>query len=249
MNNEEARNILSVYRPGGADAGDPYFEGALKQARRDPELAQWFEDERRFDRAVSEALQSIDVPAEGKTDLLAVSKMDSRVRRFPQWANALAAGIVLAAGILFAWLAIGERKTDGIPVGEGVGAFVEMAAAAMPFDYRAESVAELSAWLGERGAPVPGKMPEGILAGESLGCRVFSDDAGNRISLLCFVVNGDFVHFFVTEDGLERFPQLVPGSWEVAEGWNTYSWIEEGRGYVVLSRAPRGELETWLQEV
>ena len=44
MKSKEARQLLEVYRPGGADAQDPQFQEALKQAGRDPALAGWFEE-------------------------------------------------------------------------------------------------------------------------------------------------------------------------------------------------------------
>ena len=43
MTNQDAKLVLSAYRPNGADARDPFFEQALQQANRDPELTEWFE--------------------------------------------------------------------------------------------------------------------------------------------------------------------------------------------------------------
>ena len=36
MNNQEAKFILSSYRPNGADARDALFQEALQQVRQDP---------------------------------------------------------------------------------------------------------------------------------------------------------------------------------------------------------------------
>ncbi len=251
MNNEEARRILSLYRPNGADAADPYFEEALRQARRDPELARWFDEERRLDRRISDALQGIQAPPNAREDLLAAGRLESRSHRFPQWMGGLAAAILLAAGLFFAWLMFDGGGRDGATVAdrENVGAFMEMAASAMPFGYRADSVAELSAWLDERGAPVPGVLPESLQTTGSIGCQVFQDPQGNEISLLCLVLNGEFVHLFVMRDESEFVRDWPRGTWKEQEGWSAYSWSDDGLGYVLLSRAPRSELEPLLKEV
>ncbi len=55
MNNEEARKILALYRPGTADQTDPSFKEALERAKPDaapagrqdkpePELGRWFQE-------------------------------------------------------------------------------------------------------------------------------------------------------------------------------------------------------------
>jgi hypothetical protein len=59
MDNEEAKFILRAYRPNGADAGDAKFCAALEQAKRDPELARWFERELALDKTVAGKVRAI----------------------------------------------------------------------------------------------------------------------------------------------------------------------------------------------
>ena len=63
MTNQDAKLVLSAYRPNGADARDPFFEQALQQAKRDPELMEWFEKQRAFDRVMVAKLRTIEPPA------------------------------------------------------------------------------------------------------------------------------------------------------------------------------------------
>src|SRR4029079_15043537 len=44
MNTQQAKEILSLYRPGTADAEDPSFAEALRLCERDPELERWFSE-------------------------------------------------------------------------------------------------------------------------------------------------------------------------------------------------------------
>jgi hypothetical protein len=41
MSIEDAKLILSAYRPGDQDADDPQFREALELTRHDPDLARW----------------------------------------------------------------------------------------------------------------------------------------------------------------------------------------------------------------
>lgn len=76
MNNQEAKWILQACRPGGRDDPDPMFAEALEQVRRDPELREWFVEERAFDSHVHDKLQqAITVPSGLKAALLAQRKM------------------------------------------------------------------------------------------------------------------------------------------------------------------------------
>ena len=251
MTNEEAKRILSAYRPDGEDAGDRYFEDALKQAERDPEMSLWFDEQRKFDHSVAAALQGIEVPAEAKRETMTAVRMEAKVRPFPRWIAGLAAALVLTGGLVFAWLAFGPTERWATVVsGDGpVRYFAEMTAQAMPFDYRADSVGDLSVWLQGRGAPYPNGLPESMGGAEAVGCQVFEGADGRTISLLCLVRNGEFVHLFVTEESHPAFADFPRNTWIEEEGWNAYSWQREGRGYVALSRAPRGELEPWFDEV
>ncbi|HTR42231.1 MAG TPA: hypothetical protein VMH87_11505, partial [Pseudomonadales bacterium] len=44
MNNDEAKQVLLLYRPGTSDAEDPETAAALALAKTDPELSRWLEE-------------------------------------------------------------------------------------------------------------------------------------------------------------------------------------------------------------
>jgi len=53
MNTEEAKFILSAYRPNGSDSDDATFADALRMAGDDPVLGAWFAQSRAHDAAVA----------------------------------------------------------------------------------------------------------------------------------------------------------------------------------------------------
>ncbi len=96
MDKEQARFILSSFRPDGADVGDPDFAEALKLAMENRELGEWLAHERAFDAAFAQALGSVDLPENLREDILACLSLERG--DFPQadeendaaWIGALA---------------------------------------------------------------------------------------------------------------------------------------------------------------
>ena len=74
MDREEARIILSAYRPGRDDAADPAFAPALALLDQDSELADWFTNQHALDLILQSAVQTIDPPADLKATILASAK-------------------------------------------------------------------------------------------------------------------------------------------------------------------------------
>jgi hypothetical protein len=69
--NQDVKLVLSSYRPNGADARDAFFEEALEQAKRDPELMEWFVKQRVFDDVIVSKLRTIEPPAGLNLEILA----------------------------------------------------------------------------------------------------------------------------------------------------------------------------------
>src|SRR5262245_32409065 len=99
MTREEAKRILAAYRPGHQDRLDSHFAEALQQAERDAELAQWFAEEREFDRAVAGHVSAVPVPFGLKTRILANTTPRTDAR--PRWVFALATTAAAAATLFF----------------------------------------------------------------------------------------------------------------------------------------------------
>ncbi len=98
MNNQEAKFILSAYRPSGEDAVDPKVAEALEQVRRDPELAEWLANKRAFDVAMSDIVCSAAIPRDLRGNILAGGKISQpKLWRTRPVIFALAAAIVLFA--------------------------------------------------------------------------------------------------------------------------------------------------------
>ena len=84
MEIEQAKFILSSFRPEGNDAQDPDFAEALALAAENRELGEWLSKERAQDATFSTALQSISLPEGLREDILASLNHDVEMIEDPE---------------------------------------------------------------------------------------------------------------------------------------------------------------------
>jgi hypothetical protein len=70
MDKEQARFILRSFRPDGADVNDADFAEALALAMKNRELGEWLAEERAFDAAFANALNTVALPETLRQDIL-----------------------------------------------------------------------------------------------------------------------------------------------------------------------------------
>ena len=145
MNNQEAKFILSAYRPSGEDACAAAFAAALEQVNRDPDLAAWFAGQRALDVATTNAICSIAIPQDLRANILAGAKISRR--RF--WGRrpallAIAASLVFFAVITDIWM----RPSHLDPwQNDALAAISKFVPDQDPFDHIAADSRELQQWL------------------------------------------------------------------------------------------------------
>lgn len=201
MSNNEAKFILTAYRPGGRDADDPAMAKALAQAKSDPSLGAWFAREQAHDRAMAAKLREIAPPAGLREAILTGARMSGeRLERAatttrrgwwmrPGWLAAAAAVAVLVS-VVASWRLAPVR---GATLEEFAVNFVEKG---FMLQKRSADVAVLKAWLGERRGPLPETLPVEFARLRALGCRTLNYK-GSEVSLLCFEHGGKEYHVFV----------------------------------------------------
>jgi len=247
MNNEQAKVILSAYRPGGEDAASPQFAEALEQARRDPELARWFAEERALDTAIAAKLKVAPVPAHLADTILAGRKV---IAPAPWWRQpgrlAAAAAVVFWLGLAAIWLptlraptlaqlqAAAPRLLDGLD----------------RLDLATNNLAGVRAWLASRSAHEDFVLPAGLQTMTPLGCRIF-DWQGRKVTLVRFKLDGTGgvageVHLFVVDAAALR---RAPGdSIRFAQlgRWATAAWREGSHVYVLATLGDEAKVRTLL---
>ncbi len=245
MNNDEAKFVLSGYRPGGEDAGDASFAEALAQANRDPALAQWFKEERAFDSAMSDALGAVPIPQNLRTNILAGGKISRpRFWQTRRTLLALAAGIVLLATLAGVWMR-GQSQLDQWQR-DALAVVPTMLTGETRFDFESKDAAVLQQWLQAQNAPAPTAMPVALQALPTLGCKTINSH-GHAVSIICFKMQtGELIHLAVTDQGKVSLPSAAQARFVQENGWKTASWSANGRAYMLATKAPEAELHAVL---
>jgi hypothetical protein len=246
MTNQEAKFILSAYRPSGEDAADPSVAEALEQARRDPELAQWFASERAFDVAMSDALCSTPLPAGLRENILAGGKISrTRVWRPRPAILALAAAVVVAAMIAGVWM----NRASGLDTWQrdALAVIPAMLTGEAKFDYESNDGRALQQWLQAQHAPAPAALPAMLQALPALGCKRISS-AGRPVSIICFQLHtGELVHLIVTDGSDPAHGPPQQPRFRKYEDWITATWSENGRAGMLATKASKRELRELLE--
>lgn len=245
MSNDEAKFLLSAYRPSGRDAADPALAAALEQAKCDPALGEWFARQQAHDRAMTAKLREIAPPAALRDAILAGARAGNqrptaRSRwRAPVWlAAAAAVAMLLSFG---AWWRFAPVHGASLP--DFALNFVDRG---FTLQKRGPDVAALKTWLAEQHGPLPEAIPAKFAELRALGCRLLNYE-GHDVSLVCFERGGKEFHVFVArrsdlpsveENATPRFidrGKLVAATWSDAKSH-----------YVVVSDAGMAALKQVL---
>jgi hypothetical protein len=236
MTNDEAKLVLSVYRPNGEDASDSFFAEALQQARRDPSLAAWLQEQQQFDTAMAADLRSVTAPSDAKAMIKA--SMGASTGRRRRWWPALLVAASVAVLLTSFWGL--NRQDAGLPL-------PEQASVAQLATYLAEhhasmglmshDFARVRQWIAERGGPLPEDLPPGLVRMNVLGCQTWDTSRG-KVSLVCFVGAGrQVLHLYVFENAAAHpgLPGLASPRLQQEGQWSFALWQHEGRAYVLGS--------------
>jgi hypothetical protein len=258
MNNEEAKFILSAYRPSGKDSMDPQMQAALDLARRNPAMDAWLRLEIKQDTEISTALRTTTVPPALRDQILAgekVTAFSGKSRRiWTSWLPLIAA--VLTIATTGSWLWTEQRPgQQNAPSSVVAGAkTAELAAwqkavlttlaptdgTPMRFDSVSKNPEHLLSWLKARGNPVSinfSKSGLNLNQLASLGCKVINLN-GQPVSIICFHLPDGKGEIHLAVADLKANPDAPksgasPGFLKHGK-WITASWAE-GDHWVMLA--------------
>lgn len=244
MNNQEAKFILSAYRPDGRDGGDPMFAEALAHAERDPELRAWFERQRKFDTTLSRRLQDVTPPAELRAAILAGGRVSRPRRKWwtqPGWLAAAAAMVLLAA-VAARW-----NRAPGDVTASRFAEFAmkDLAEAHGAHVGHPPEFAGLQATLSTANLPLakPGAMAIEVEDLRRKRCRS-ATIGGREVFEICFQRDGAWFHLYVAERrGFAPSPSDAPASIVATGDYAAATWADARNVYALVTQAGREVLK------
>lgn len=249
MDNRHAKFVLSVYRPHGQDANDPFFAEALKHAERDPSMAAWFKEQQRFDAEFAAALTSLTGPADAKGMIKATMRASvGRRRRWRPLALAASLAVLLATSFF-----VLKNHASGLPLPANASLAqiaTNLAEHHASIGLMSGDLARVRLWLAERRGPLPDDLPPGLAKMMVLGCETWKTTRG-RVSLVCFVGDDRKVaHLYIFEKAADfpDLPGLIQPRFEREGNWSLALWQHQGRAYVLGAPAGMGvPIETFFR--
>lgn len=223
MTIEEARFILSGFRPDGRDAGSATFSDALRMAGDDPLLKSWFAQSRAHDEAVAAKLRQITPPEGLKEAILAgVRVSDPRGSKGLGWG--WIAGLAAAAALVIGAFSL---RAPARPE-SGATALAGFAISDMVNQRHGgsgEPAGALIAGLQAKGAAMPSAEQIDFEKLRETGCRTLNF-AGHDVLEVCFAREGTEYHFYVTRrdgplgDSVTKGPTFVSEAVGAAAVWS-----------------------------
>lgn len=244
--NDQAKLLLSAYRPSGADATDPAFAEALAQAARDPQLRAWLAESQQFDQAIASKLRGLAVPTDLRATILAGAKFSKPLRgwhRSRGWAMA-ALFVVLAS--VAAWQVSKRDRLDTWQT-DALAVLDKVETGALKLDAENPQPENLVDWLRQKAAPVPAIIPQALAAHPTFGCKTI-DSGGRKVSLICFDLgNEDQAHLFTTaRAGLKVEPPEKPPIFSKQHHWNLASWRSGEEVHMLATQVDEKRLRALL---
>lgn len=247
MNNQEAKFILSGYRPNGRDAGDARFCDAIKQSQLDPALGAWFAREQAHDGTVAAKLREIAPPPGLREAILAGARVSGAAKprkAAPRWTLwlGMAAAVVLLAGVTATlWLARAVAADSPLTK-------FAMADALEPTKHGGHGAPsrELIGDLTQASTHLGQKLPVDFATLERTGCRTLNFD-GHPVLEVCFEREGKWFHCYVAR--CRDFPALSAKDkpeYAVSDKVSAVTWSDGVYRFVVASEAGREALERLL---
>lgn len=247
MNAQQAKEILSAYRPWAADASDPEFTEALALARQDAELGRWFEEHCAVQRAIRERFKQIAVPSGFKEQIISEHQARSKViwwQRPVSPLMAAAAVIVVAIGIAVFWLRPPSAPADKVNTATFRGRMEGQVLRNYTMTLETNDLNQIRADLAQKQAPADFVLPEKLAQTPLAGCGVLKWQ-DKQVSMICFLTGkplprgskSDLFLFVVDRGSLPDAPatsrpeinpglKLITATWTVGD--KTYVLAAEG---------------------
>lgn len=251
MDSRQAKEILTLYRPGTTDAADPQMAEALEVVQRDPELAAWFDQHCAVYNAIRGKLKDIPVPADLKHNIL-LQHVDHRriIRLFqPAWlATAAAALIVLTA---FFWFVSPNKGNTFLRYRERMARMVQRRT------YFTTMVSGDQIQIGEffrtNGAPVDDALPKSLQKLPPEGGAIVSWQ-NHPVAVLCLDAReksadakNDLWIFIAKSSYISKAPHKKAAQFEKIGGLMTASWTAGDSVYILVGRGEERELQKYLE--
>ena len=238
MNPLEAKEILTLYRPGTEDAHDPAFAEALQLCQRDPELKHWFDEHCEVYTALRARLKGIPVPEGLKEQILAERKVHSTTFSRRSIVLAAVTAVAVLTGLLS--LLLKPREDTSLLAFQSQMTTTSLSVYGM---YETNDLTEIRSYFTQRGLDAGYVLPGGLEKNaKPTGCVAITWH-GHRVSMICFHSGKDLppgeksdLFLFVTgNSSVSKGPKSDAPILAKVNRATTASWSRGGKTYLLVA--------------
>jgi len=263
MNNDEAKKILALYRPGTSDRTDPSFIEALERAKPhppqshwqdkpDPELSRWFQEHCASHLSIRTRFLNIPVPPALKDRILAEHKTHTTtiIPFRPVHILSAAAVVALCLGltVLF-WRSHGRQDDFNTYRNRMARTALQLYSMAL----QSHDLQSINTFLAGRKAPTDYVLPDGMLKAQPVGCAVLRWQ-GKPVSMLCFRTGQplpagqqtDMWLFIIDQASVRDGPTTSSPIVAQASTLMTATWTRDGKTYILATTGDEEFLRKYL---
>jgi hypothetical protein len=253
VNNHEAKEALSLYRPGISDPNDSEFAEALAFVRNEPDLDQWFQEHCAFQKAVRNSFRQVPVPEGLKEQIISERPIEPASPRKRNRVLAVAAVcillLLLVAGINLRF----SRSREDTSYANFRSRMVKIAARAYPkMDLESSDPKEIRSTLAQKGGPADYVLPEQLEKTHLTGCAVLTWQ-GKPVSMICFKSgragqsnDPDLFLFVINRRDAPNAPMTKKPVFREYSGYNTASWSSTDKTYLLATDADTASLQSYF---
>ncbi len=252
MNSYQAKEILTLYRPGTADSDDPDFSDALTQAKRDPQLGRWLEEHCARYESTRAKFRQIAVPAGLKEQIISERKVHTttQVRRKVVLAVATFAAAV-ALGVVISTLHLGPREDLTFTGFRNRMAKTVARGDYPPMDLETNDLAAIRRFLAQnqRGDYA---LPKTLEKVPSTGCALLKWQS-NPVAMICFnsgqtkdTKRPNLFLFIVAAAQVPGAPDSEKPKYDQLDDLTTATWTRGDKTYILGTLEGKRLLETVL---
>jgi hypothetical protein len=251
MNNEEAKAILSLYRPDTADGEDPSFAEALELCKRDSDLKLWFEAHCALYTALRSKFRQIPVPEGFKEQIIA----ERKVHTTPVWQKAVVyAGAVAAAFVIvFEAVSLWPRY-ESHDFAAYENHVISYATRSYGMDFNSTDLDQIRSFIAQRQGIADYELPAGLQKNAKAAGCVAQTWQGKQFSMICFKTGrplknneqSDLWLFVSDSSSATGTPASSTPHIEKMNGVTTASWTSGNRTYVLATTGDEQLLGKYL---
>ena len=235
MNDRQAIETLTLFRPGTVDVQDPDFAIALGQTRHNADLSRWLESHCARYEAIRAKFQEIPVPAGLKEQILSERRVRAMKVSRRQAAVMLLAAFVIAVLVVTAnwWLnpsSLPRYRTK----------MVSTALRGYGMDMRSSDLGEIRQFITQHKGHGDFALTPSLERTPGVGCKLLTWE-GQQVSMICFKTGrplspgeeSDLFLFVIDRSALRDAPRPGKSDAMQVNKLMTVTWSEDGKTYIL----------------